>query len=230
MEPVATDYLEMATYALDQTEYAIGLEQQQDPGTFWEYNNAAVQSLERVMEVATGMTLDAYADQYLFGPLGMASSFARDDAGNPIVYADMTASCTDLMRFGYMVLRGGRWADGIVISESWMDEATSTSSALNDAYGYLWWLNRDGHYVEPTGVTGERVERDGKVIPDASENIVMANGFQDQLVVIDPDHDLVITRIGGEGDPIHALVSGEPLNDPVFVNDLVFTIIDAIAD
>jgi len=48
-----TDYLGLLP-APDRTAFAIGLSQAAAPGTVWAYNNAAVQTLERVLAGATG--------------------------------------------------------------------------------------------------------------------------------------------------------------------------------
>ncbi len=105
-----TDYVGNYALAYDKTAHAISLGQQDAPGAVWKYNNSAIQTLERVLKVATGMDVAEYAEEHLFEPLGMASSYSRDQAGNPITYADLQASCRDLARFGYLYLRGGRWS------------------------------------------------------------------------------------------------------------------------
>lgn len=227
---IGTDYLQMAFIAEDKTAFAVGLEQQHDPGTYWEYNNAAIQTLQRVLREAVQEPVYQFARGRLLGPIGVAGDMSTDAAGNTVTFSDLVASCSDLMRFGYLVLRGGRWADEVIVSEGWLAEATSPSSTLNDAYGFLWWLNRQGHWVNASASDEERDEGDGQILPGLSENIVMARGLQNQLVVIDPDHDLVMTRIGGTSDLVDAFLNGELLSDPDFVEDLTRLVIGAVID
>ena len=44
-----TDYAQMAFFSQDKSGFSIGLEQQHEPGTVWEYNNSATQTLEVVL-------------------------------------------------------------------------------------------------------------------------------------------------------------------------------------
>lgn len=206
------DYLEMAGTAADKTAYAVALGQDHPPGTFWEYNNSGIQTLERVLKNATGaMDVAAYAHDKLFQPLGMASHMGHDSAGNTLLFEDLSASCRDLARFGYLFLRHGKWAGGqTVVSEAWTKAATTQSQPLNAAYGYLWWLNNNGHYVRPSAPA--RVEGEGKMIPGLSDSAYFALGLGAQMILIDPEHEIVMTRIGGESDPLKAFNAG---GDPV---------------
>jgi CubicO group peptidase (beta-lactamase class C family) len=190
-----TDYVQNYALADDKTAHAIGLGHQYDPGTVWKYNNSAIQTLECVLNEATGMDVADYAQQYLFEPLGMSSSYGRDRAGNPLTYADLSASCRDLARFGYLYLREGRWEnDQQVVTGAWVEESTQPSTPLNSAYGYMWWLNREGPWVAPSFPDHEVGE--GKAMRNLPENVYQANGAFNQIIFVDPDTDIVFTRIG----------------------------------
>jgi CubicO group peptidase (beta-lactamase class C family) len=219
------DYLGLGG-AEDMTAFAVDLNQEVTPGTEWEYNNAGVQTLERVMTEATGKALDEFASLHLLSKLGMSSTFARDGAENTVAYSDLSASCADLARFGYLLLKNGRWGNEQIISKDYLDAALHPSSELNTAYGYLFWLNRDGHWVEPSTADDVKIEGDGKMYPSLPENMVWAEGLQDQLTVVFPDDDLIVTRIGGTGDAVSAFTSGN-LGDNAFVEDLLSTILAA---
>ena len=52
-----SDYQELLQ-ARDRTSYAVGLDQASPPGTVWAYNNAAIQTLDRVIRNATGTATD----------------------------------------------------------------------------------------------------------------------------------------------------------------------------
>ena len=56
-----TDYVRNYALADDKTAHAIGLGQEHDPGTVWRYNNSAIQTLEPVLNDATGMDVADYA-------------------------------------------------------------------------------------------------------------------------------------------------------------------------
>jgi hypothetical protein len=56
----------------------------------------------------------------------------------------------------------------------------------------MWWLNRDGHWVEALHQEG-----DGMPLPGLPENVFRASGAFNQIIFIDPDTGVVFTRIGG---------------------------------
>jgi CubicO group peptidase (beta-lactamase class C family) len=187
------------TAAADQTQYAIDLGQAHPPGAWWEYNNAAIQTLERVLEVATGGDLEDFAQANLFAPIGMTVTMGRDQAGNPQTYQGIAASCRDLARFGLLYLRRGEWAGGQqIVPAAWVAASTIPSTAHNSAYGFMWWLNVEGHWVLPS--TPLREEGDGKLFADAPEERFAAVGALGQVVVVDPTSGYVFVRLGDAPD------------------------------
>jgi CubicO group peptidase (beta-lactamase class C family) len=193
-----TDYVGLTT-AMDQTQFAIDLGQAQPPNSWWEYNNSAIQTLEHVLEVATGEDVEDYARAHLFEPIGMTVTMTRDGAGNPQTYQGLSASCRDLARFGYLYLRQGEWAGGQqIVPADWVYASTIPSTPLNSAYGFMWWLNVEGHWVLPS--TPLREEGDGKLFPDAPEEMFSAVGALGQAVVVDPGSGYVFVRLGDAPD------------------------------
>lgn len=185
-DPV-TDYRGMAIEAADKTAFALALSQQDPPGTRWEYNNSAIQTLEAVLERATGTDMGTFARTELFEPLGMTAEIRRDAAGNPLAFMGVQASCRDLARFGYLFLRDGRWGDDQVVSSAWVEEATRSSQALEPQYGLLWWVNPPDEPSWPS------------LPPDA----FVAHGLGGQIVLVVPSWDLVVARMGmGESEEV----------------------------
>lgn len=80
----------------------------------------------------------------------------------------------DHARFGLLFLRDGMWKDKRLISNKWIELMTEPSEN-NEAYGYMWWLNKG--YRKWEGL---------------AENIFYGAGFGGNYVVIVPDHQLVI--------------------------------------
>lgn len=195
------DYIDLGL-AADQTQFAIDLTHQKPIGTWWEYNNAAIQTVERALVLGTGSAVDSYAEAHLFSRIHMTATMGHDGDGNTLTYQGLSASCRDLARFGYLFLRQGRWAGGVqVVPADWVAASVTPSTALNDAYGFMWWLNRDGHWVLPS--TPLRDEGDGRLMPDAPAEVFAAMGAFGQLVVVDPTTESVWVRLGPTdlGDP-----------------------------
>jgi CubicO group peptidase (beta-lactamase class C family) len=199
---LAIDYGQMLG-ADDKTQFAIDLPQEDPPGTVWAYNNSAIQTLQRVLARATGENVVEYAREQLLEPIGMADSrMTTDPAGNALVFMGLRSTCRDMARFGVLMLNHGRWGDEQVVSRAWVEEATGRSSTeLNAAYGYLWWLNRPGVIANPftatsiDAVANPRTLR-GQMVPGAPEDMFWAQGLGNQIVQVDPGSRTVVVRLG----------------------------------
>lgn len=197
---LATDYRALVA-AGDRTAFGIGLGQDAEPGEVWAYNNAAIQTLDAVLEAATGDHPADYAEERLLGPTGMAhTQMTRDPAGNANLFFGMQSTCEDMARFGYLFLRGGRWDGTQVVPRDWVEAATGRSSQdINAAYGYLWWLNRRGPNTDALHpLTREEAASapDRQLAPGAPADMYWARGLGGQIVQVDPGSDTVVVRLG----------------------------------
>ena len=202
---LSIDYVDLAVTAADKTAFALALGQDAPAGEIWAYNNSAIQTLSPIMERATGERLDDYAKARLFDEIGMADSeWGSDSAGNPLAFMGLETTCRDLARFGYPALHQGNQDGNQVVSADYMTEATGApSTPLNSAYGYLWWLNREGTVASPAAATEARTEGsspDDQMVPDVAQNVFWALGFQEQIVAVLPDEGIVAVRMG-DGPP-----------------------------
>lgn len=195
------DYVGL-TSAPDARSYALELGQDAPPGTTWIYNDGAIQTLEVVLESATGQEPADYAQEKIFEPIGADDSHMNKDAsGHTYMYFGLQSTCQDLARFGYLFLRGGEWEGTQVLPEAWVDEATGQpSQELNAAYGYLWWLNRIGPV--PSLFGGESIGADvaeaaeRQLVPGAPDTMYWAQGLGGQTIQVDPETDTVVVRLG----------------------------------
>jgi CubicO group peptidase (beta-lactamase class C family) len=206
-----TDYVALLG-AADRTKYAVGLGQSNAPGTTWTYNNAGVQTLEQILQQATGHDVAAFAEQRLFRPLGMTHThMTRDRAGNPQLFEGIRSTCLDLARFGQLMLDEGTWGGAQVVSSSWVEQATGrSSSSLNAGYGYLWWINHKGRLASPfaaTSLNGAKKQPKqpaSRIVPGAPVDMYWALGLGNQVIQVDPGTKTVVVRLG----------SAEPLPRP----------------
>ncbi|WP_262850394.1 serine hydrolase domain-containing protein [Mumia quercus] len=197
-----TDYQQMALAARDKTAFAVGLAQDARPGTVWRYNNAAIQTLDEVLTVATGRTPREYAREKLLDPLGMSRTYwGEDPAGNTTMFSGVNSSCLDLARLGLLMMRDGRWGDRQIVSPSYVEQATGRSSSrLNAAYGLLWWVNRKGPVLGTRTATGGGAAAssspEGRLAPRVPKDAFWALGLGNQVVAVVPSEGIVAVRMG----------------------------------
>jgi len=185
----------------DQSAYAVGLRQRGEPGE-WVYDNAAVQTLERVL--AESQTEDgdvvALARRRLLKPLGMRHTrWPTDRAGHATTYSGVESTCRDLARIGYLVLQGGRWRDDQLVSDEYIEQMTSPSSSRNAGFGLLWWTNAEGRVVEvrrQAGFAQDKAPYEGRLAPGVPPDATWAFGYGQQYVAVVPSEDVVAVRLG----------------------------------
>ncbi len=194
----ALDYSEMAVNADDKSAFSIALDQEYPPGETWTYNNAAIQTLSEVLQASTGVEPADFAEEHLFGPIGMrASDMTKDRAGNTLTFMGVRSTCRDMARFGLLYLNDGNWDGTQVVPADWVEASVGApSTELNAGYGYLWWLNREGPQVNPAASPADQEERIGQAVPSAPDDMYWAIGMGSQIVQVDPGSDTVVVRLG----------------------------------
>ncbi len=144
----------------------------------------------------------AFADERLFKPAGITSVVMEfDGAGTQIGGSIIYMTLDDWGRFG-SVLMAGKGADGgQVIAPDWLT-FLRTPSPTNPGYGGHVWLN-----------SFPLTAQAGVQLPKA---IYSANGHLGQWVIVSPEQDMVLVRLGktndGDREPVKqalgAIISG----------------------
>ncbi len=161
-----------------------------DANSRWAYHNVYVKTQD-VVAAATGQNWDTYFSENLKDKIGMSGQWIS--LNNLSVYWSNTRS---MARFGLLMYTNGTWDETQIISEAFLNEATNTSQNINEAYGYLWWLNGKSSYHLPQS----QLEFNGKLIPNAPDDMYAALGKNDQKIYIVPSKKLVIVRMGNAAD------------------------------
>ncbi|MGH2836917.1 MAG: hypothetical protein ACRDJY_01045, partial [Thermoleophilaceae bacterium] len=99
-------------------------------------------------------------------------------------------------RLAELMRHHGRWGSGRLISKRWIRRMT-TPGPVNNAYGYLTWLNRGGSFVLPN-VEGEDTGT-GTLVASGPRDMYMFCGSGEQRVFVIPSRDLLIVRLGERG-------------------------------
>lgn len=149
------------------------------PGSFWAYSSGTTNIVAGIAADAAGARgagFEAFMREKLFTPLGMKSPAPKfDTAGTFIGSSFLFATARDFARFGLLYLRGGVWEGTRILPEGWVHYArTPTWQQQTDQgrYGAHWWLDLAG------------------------PGSFSANGYEGQFIVIVPQRDLVLVRLG----------------------------------
>jgi len=153
-----------------------------EPGKHFEYISGNMTLLAGIIKQATGMHADAFADKYLFKPLGIKKydwDINRKN-GYPDCGGSLMLRPRDMAKIGLLVLNKGKWENKQIVSEAWIEESTKVYIE-SEEYGYLWWLawhSIEGHDVR----------------------VIFANGWGSQFIFIFPDLDMVMVTTGNNED------------------------------
>ena len=223
---VVTDYAQLAFLEQDKSSFAVALGQQHDPGTRWVYNNAAVQTLEVVLERAVGGSVASFAKQNLFDRLGMSSRLSLDGVGNAGLFAGMQTNCRDLTALVRLYLAGGEVNGDRIVSSGFVDEALTPSSEVNEAYGFLWWLNTRGTVQSSAeGSTRQGVSLLGAL----DEDVFYASGACGQVAMGFPQDELIISVMRPvESTSITALAGCGAVNMESVVADAIAPLLEQL--
>ncbi len=161
-----------------------------DAGDRWAYHNVYVK-LQDVVASASGLNWSSYFNTKLRDKIGMSGAWIQN--GDFSVYWSTTRS---MARFGLLTYANGKWKDDQIIPESYLNDAINTSQNLNEAYGYMWWLNGKSTFRLPQ----TQIEFNGELIPDGPADIYSALGKNDQKIYISPSNKLVVIRMGNAAD------------------------------
>jgi CubicO group peptidase (beta-lactamase class C family) len=148
------------------------------PGTQFNYSSADSMLLSGVIEQSTGEIAGDFAQQNLFGPIGMNAEWWTDAAGNTLTYCCIDTTTRDFARFGLLFARGGKWRDKQVVSKDWVDLATHPDPGL-PFYALQWWTDVQG-----------------LVVNGAPAELFTARGLDSQNIYVFPSLDLVVVRNG----------------------------------
>ena len=160
------------------------------PGTHWQYNDVRVNCLALALLHVWRKPLPQVLKEHIMDPIDASPTWRWHGYTNSWINLDGTRiqsvsggghwggglwiSTRDHARFGYLFLRQGKWKGHQLVSEKWI-ELMTRPTGIKPAYGYMWWLNTDA-----------------ELYPGAPKNSFSARGAGNNLVWIDPDHDVVV--------------------------------------
>ena len=165
----------------DWIKYSLALPFVHAPGTVFQYNNVGPYLAGVLVQRRAGCTLDRYLTPRLFAPLGIiAPTWETDPMGYSFGAGGLFLCVSELLRFGELLLAGGKWNGRQLIPADYIAEASSKQVENGgEGYGYLFW--RGAH------------------------NTYRADGKYGQYAIVLPDDNAVIA-VNAECRPQHLLL------------------------
>jgi len=181
-------------------------------GSFWYYHNATYTLVQDIIASAIGRDFESYFEENLRNTIGMNGVWLSLGFSN-VYYSDARS----MARFGLLNLNEGVWEQTSVLADaSYFNDMITTSQPMNEAYGYLWWLNGKDSFRVPSTTASFS----GKLIPTAPDDLIAALGKDDQKLYVIPSEGLVVVRMGNS--------SGEVLLGPSSFDTLLWEYIGAL--
>ena len=167
--------------ASDPCRYVLGLPATAPPGQEYFYNTGALTLMSAIVRKATGRTLDEFAREALFQPLGITSVEWVRVKGDSDAGGGLRLRPRDMAKIGQLVLAGGRWNDSQIVSKAWIETSTAPKIEATGGqfYGYLWFLGRslpNGREVHWAGALG-RGGQSIRIVAELGLVVVVTAGY-----------------------------------------------------
>ena len=112
-------------------------------GRYFSYCTGAVFALSELLQKVTGQRTDHYAQQKLFGPIGITDAqWVYSPLNIPQTGGGLRLSSRDLLKVAELYRGGGMWQGRRIVDDAWVRTSTQPHAQIDDEteYGYLWWL------------------------------------------------------------------------------------------
>ena len=144
-------------------QFVIDLPMAAQPGTKFNYCTSAIEVLSAVLQESTGMSAREFANEHLFGPIGIdpipEARWPSDPQQITIGGYGLTLYPREMAKFGYLFLNQGQWDGKTIVPSKWVSASTTSHANLGDKkeYGYLWWIDPQGKWYAALGRAGQHI-------------------------------------------------------------------------
>lgn len=174
------------------------------PDTLWTYNGGGTELLGNIVERVSKQSLEAFAREALFQPLGITDVEWKPYRNGKIAAASgLRLRPRDAAKIGQLVLNRGQWNGRQIVSADWIAQSiTPRFQAVGFFggtlfYGYQWWIGRS-------------------LAGDKEIKWIGAFGWGGQRIFVVPELDLVMMTTAAQyGQPKEGLAAIDILSNIV---------------
>ena len=170
-----------------------------EPGTDFVYSGGSMILLGEIIKNATGMDIEAFANENLFAPLEIDPiEWRRFDSGVVFASGEQYLTPREMVKFGVTFLDGGMWGGQQIVSEGWVEKSASPYPGPDNSwfnhflrpippgddtwgrrgYSYTWWTHEFSH-------KGQEI------------HAYWASGWGGQKIIVLPELNAVVVFTGG---------------------------------
>ena len=168
-----------------------GLKVVNEPGQAFKYASGDTQMLAMVIEKATGKKLYDYLEESFWKPLGSENQtlWQLDSEAHDLVkaYCCIASNAKDFARLGKLYKDHGKWNGQQVLDSAFIAKSVTPRFKKSPQYGYGWWLKTMG-----------------------DKSFFMMRGHLGQYVIVEPEDNVIIVRLGHSKGPGDAVATFTP--------------------
>jgi CubicO group peptidase (beta-lactamase class C family) len=129
------------------------------PGTVWNYNDGQADVTAALLRKVTGNTPLDYANQKLFGPVGLTDvAWQASPNGTNFGGWGLELTPREMLRFGELYRNRGLWNGQQIVPADWTDVATAPKCDTGNAhYGYYFWIPNLPGFFCALGLEGQDI-------------------------------------------------------------------------
>ena len=172
------------------------------PGEAFRYKSGTTQLLAMVIKKATGKTLSAYLTEKLWQPMGANQTalwqLDSEEKEMEKAFCCLATNARDFARFGKLYKNHGSWNGIQLLDSTFVALSVQPRFEESPEYGYGWWLD-----------------------VFQGKKVFMMRGHLGQYVLVVPEEDLIIVRLGHlkdrEKESKGKSSGGEPFTKDIYV-------------
>ncbi|MBO6576826.1 MAG: serine hydrolase [Rhodothermales bacterium] len=145
-DPSSPGYEDHMWESEDWVRFVLDLPMSHEPGSAWMYSSASSFLAGAAVEEASGQSLATYAEERLFGPLGIDRyRWLQTPNGRTVGQGNLSLRARDMAKLGQVYLDGGLWNGQRVLPEAWVRASVEPLYPVPwenyDGYGYSWYTH-----------------------------------------------------------------------------------------